>query len=524
MSDMPPTSDPPPPSDAIHQLSIAKRLAPVSVLFQLMAMGRQSVLPLVVASWSAVNGNWLIALGVIAASTLGLAFVLVRYFTLRYQIADGELIVTEGLLFRKVRNVPVDRIQNVDLVQNLWHRMFQVAEVRVETASGSEPEATLRVLSLVEVDRLRSEIKTQSNRSRATTASATDDPSDAYDTEPESPSHQLVLAIPTPWLIKAGLASNRGLILFGILTGYIAQQNTRWDQQFDRVAQNIPGQAWTLNPWILIPIAIIAALLVIRLLGVGWYILRFSGYRLDRVGEDFQVSCGLLTKVSATVPRRRIQFISIHRTPLMRWMKLSSIRIETAGGAGKQGEDAASTVTRRWFVPVIPDARLAEVLDHIRTGLVINEPTVNWTTASPRAGRRLLRLAILGSILAATIGFLSLGNGGILLGVIVGVAIVAWSRIYLRFLGYHRFNDGVMFRSGAWNRKTSVTFFDRIQTLDIKTSPFDRRWSMGRLSIDTAAAGPADHPIVFPMMDIGQAKSEFAILSKHSANSPMSWD
>ncbi|MGB7326371.1 MAG: PH domain-containing protein [Rubripirellula sp.] len=508
----------------LPQPPIAKRLAPISVLFQLMALGRQSVLPLVLASWSAVNGNWIIATGVIAVATLGLAFVLVRYFTLRYKIADGELVVTEGLLFQKVRNVPVDRIQNVDLVQNLWHRMFRVAEVRVETASGSEPEATLRVLSLIEVDRLRSEIKTQSNRSRATAHSPMDDPSDIYDAEPELPSHQLVLAIPTTWLIKAGLASNRGLILFGIIAGYVAQQNTRWDQQFGRMADNIPGQAWALNPWIVIPIAIIAALLVIRLLGVGWYILRFSGYRLERVGEDFQVSCGLLTKVSATVPRRRIQFISIHRTPLMRWMKLASIRIETAGGAGKQGEDAASTVTRRWFVPVIPDARLGDVLDQIRTGLVIDESTVDWTTASSGAGRRMLRLAIAGSILAATIGFYSLGNGGILIGVIVGLVIVVWSRIYLRFLGYHRFDDGVMFRSGAWNRKTSVTFFDRIQTLDIKTTLFDRRWSMGRLSIDTAAAGPADHPIVFPMMDIEQANSEFAILSKQSANSPMSWD
>ena len=73
--------------------------------------------------------------------------------------------------------MPVDRIQNVDLVQNPLHRMLRVAEVRVETASGTEPEATLRVLSMADVAKLRSEIFA---RRRAVV--------DSTDTAAESPS------------------------------------------------------------------------------------------------------------------------------------------------------------------------------------------------------------------------------------------------------------------------------------------------------------------------------------------------
>ncbi|TWU56801.1 Bacterial membrane flanked domain protein [Rubripirellula tenax] len=527
------------------QSSVARKLAPISVLFQLAALARQSIFPLLVAGWSAFQGNLWIILGLLAATSVALAFILVRYFTLRYQISDGELIVTEGWIFRKVRNVPVDRIQNVDLVQTIWHRLFHVAEVRVETASGTEPEATLRVLSLNEIDRLRGEILTRSNRTakpesappamsagaRSTDAVTSDAVASGTITSGTITSgtitsgvgNKTVLTIPTNWLVKAGLASNRGLILFGIAFGYLSQQNTRWDQQFDQLARYLPGDVWMLNPWIAIPIAIVIALLVIRLLGIAWYVLRFSGYRLDRVGEDFHVSCGLLTKVSATVPRRRIQFISIHRTPLMRMMKLASIRIETAGGAGKQREDAASTVTRRWFVPVISTDRIAEVLDEIRPGLTVDEAATDWMPASPRAGRRWLRKAVFISIAAAGIGYAVAGVGGIACGPIAGIAVAVWARKHLEVLGYHRFEDGVMFRSGAWNRKTSVTFFDRIQSLEVTTTPFDRRWSMGRLSIDTAAAGPADHTIAFPMMEIEVARQEFVVLSQHSANVSMNW-
>ena len=81
-----------------------------------------------------------------------------------------------------------------------------------------------------------------------------------------------------------------------------------------------------------------------------------------------------------------------------------------------------------------------------------------------------------------------------------------------------------MFRSGVWTLKTSITFFDRIQTLDLQESLFDRRWGMATLSIDTAAAGPADHDIQIRMMEARQAKAEFELLAEQSAHADMVWN
>ena len=49
-------------------------------------------------------------------------------------------------IFRSERHIPYGRIQNIDALQNVFHRLLRVAEVRVETASGGEPEATMTVL------------------------------------------------------------------------------------------------------------------------------------------------------------------------------------------------------------------------------------------------------------------------------------------------------------------------------------------------------------------------------------------
>ena len=139
-------------------------LHPTSLIFDVIAHGRTYIVPAMIALFSAASGNWggiwFAAIFFVPAITVSI----IRFFTLRFVIRDHELIVTEGLLFRKARTVPVSRIQNVDLVQNVLHRLIGVAEVRVETASGTEPEAVLRVLSQAKIESLRKGIFSSRDR------------------------------------------------------------------------------------------------------------------------------------------------------------------------------------------------------------------------------------------------------------------------------------------------------------------------------------------------------------------------
>ena len=54
--------------------------------------------------------------------------------------------------------------------------------------------------------------------------------------------------------------------------------------------------------------------------------LRFWGFRLQRAGEDLRISAGLLTRTSATIPRRRIQVVAVHESILRRLLKRASVR------------------------------------------------------------------------------------------------------------------------------------------------------------------------------------------------------
>ena len=61
-----------------------------------------------------------------------------------------------------------------------------------------------------------------------------------------------------------------------------------------------------------------------------------------------------------------------------------------------------------------------------------------------------------------------------------------------RSMSYARTTFGLAYRSGIIKRKLSLTFFERIQAVRWNQSPFDRRWEMATLSVDTAGAGPAN--------------------------------
>ncbi|MCC9658464.1 PH domain-containing protein [Rhodopirellula halodulae] len=555
-------------------MNLAPRpLHPVSMLFQTFAIGKHVFLPIAFVAWNMARNSWFGMMGAVGMLLVLLllfgGFAFLHYWTYRYQLLGEELIVTSGLIFRSKRVVPVSRIQNVDLVQNVVHRILKVAEVRVETASGTEPEAVLKVLALKDVDSLRSQIEAARVSARSATDSPSTDPPQFTDSQATAmldaavtdstpiAASTTLLQIPLKWLVQAGLASNRGFVMVGIVLGLISQQFGNNDQLARKLANELTtrninpdelsGSWW--SSWLLWVGALVIAVFAIRLLGIAWYVLRFHGYRLELRDENFHLSCGLLTKVSATVPRRRIQWISIQASPLERWMKLCSIRIETAGGAGQQNENAATTVTRRWFIPIVPQSEVPSLMKQLRPGLQFDEDTFHWRGLDDRALRRrrrkgLLRIQGVG-LLVALFTFLVTDQSpswlpisstwGVLLfaamcGLTVAICLAPFS-LWLNSRRHRHFQfaelptkDGIVIREGVWTRKTSCTFYDRIQSISCEETPFDRRWKMRTVRIDTAAAGPANHVYRLPMLSHDVADAQFRRLTQKTSQIEMVWD
>ena len=524
-----------------------------SIIFDLASHSRELLMPLVFGFVGAASGSWFWGVIAIVAFAFSMLRTLIRYFTLRYEVAAGELVLNEGLIFKNQRIVPLAKIQNIDLMQNVLHRIFRVAEVRLETASGSEAEAVLRVLTETQVAALRQAVFGSRPLARSA-AGATHlqngipiaaqvlPESQAMTARPDGTAPPLaesaapgagsdsavvpLLKISLAWLIVAGLAGNRGWLMIGVAIGTV--------YQFDLHERLLPQQweawlpvmrwSWTdvLNHWPSLLSLAAVAFLLLKVLGAAWYIYRFYGYQLKRHGSDLQVSAGLISRYSMSVPRQRIQFISIHRPWVLGWFRFVSIRIETAGGAGG-GEESRENLARTWFIPVVPASQVPRLLHEIRPGLTLVEDQMQWQGTAVGTRSRLLRLALLISVVAVGLCGYVWGMWGLVPGGLVAAHQVWYALRRSQSLRYARTDFGVVFRSGILYRKLSCTFFDRIQTLRWSQSPFDRRWKMASLVVDTAAAGPADHKIEVPYLDVDFARREFAALERAAAEHRPQW-
>ena len=92
----------------------------------------------------------------------------------------------------------------------------------------------------------------------------------------------------------------------------------------------------------------------IRVLSMCWSLIRLWGFRLHRTSDDLGTEFGLVTRVMATIPLRRIQTVTVRESPLHRVFKAASIRVDSAGGDGGEG----SATRRESLAPIIRRADL----------------------------------------------------------------------------------------------------------------------------------------------------------------------
>lgn len=496
-----------------------RRLHPLSILFGIAKQFGAMIVPLVlIIIGRGTDEDWwsVYALLLIVPAT---AIAVARYLSFRYRYEEGDLVVRRGLFFRNQRHIPYGRIQNIDAVQNVLHRLTGVAEVRVQTGSGNEPEATLSVLALADLEEMRRRVFGTA-RPPAAEAGIVEAPPLVM---PE------VLVRLTPGdLALYGIIENRGLLviaaIFGVLTefGPAARflEQTLGDQASRGVLRRT-GRALFAGGVSLRVIAYGLAglalfLIVSRVFSIGWALVRLYGYTLVKVGEDLRAEYGLFTRVTATIPRRRIQCVTVRDTPLHRLLGCASVRVATAGGMAAENEKAPQH--REWLAPIMRRADVPALLGILLPDVQMS--SIDWRGVHPRAWRRattrgLATMAVPGALLIGGLGAL----GAWILPFLAIWAIVR-ARVYIAHLAWSITTDAAAARTGAFVRTMSIAPLAKIQTVACFESPFDRRTAMARVRADTAGRGG---DIEVPYLPAATAEDLYRQLASAASDTAFRW-
>jgi putative membrane protein len=453
-----------------------RRLHPLSWLFVLLAQLRQFALPLIALLFFGRGGDWQEAAAAISAIGLSLLAVW-HYFTYTYRVDADALVIRSGLLQRGVRHLPFQRIHNVELRRSPLHRIFRVAELRIESATGDKSaEAQMQVLALADAEALVARVR----RARAPLGAVTDE--DAVGA-PEAVA--ILASVPVRDLILLGLSNNRGWVIVGAAFGVLVQldQSSWWRAMpgaFAWVRDGLqavdPGFGAVLSGLLLLLIAS----LLLRILGVGLELLRHYGFRLSEADTRLSVECGLLTRTQSHTSRGKVQRWVVREPWLLRRFDRRALHVETAA---RQTEGAERGIDA--LLPVAPAARIDALLRRFLPG--IRWEGTDWKRIHPRAWRRMIKPPLVLLVLLCAVATLHLGQAGLLLLLLAPLLVLAIRR-GAAFSAWSADAERVLWRSGWLQRRWQIIERERVQCVRLRQSWLDRHARMAHVDIDSAGA------------------------------------
>jgi putative membrane protein len=417
----------------------------------------------------------------LVAAAVVVVVVGLQWLRRTYTLGDGVLRIEEGVLARKRRLLPFDRIQQVELVRKPLHRLLGVATLRVETAGGTGgSEADLEVLALAEAEQLRATLL----RAKAAAVGEAGSPAPGAPAgtveAPAAPSERVLVRLSLGQVALAGLTSLRGLAALAVF-GYVFQlldEAPRW--LLDRLASRVDPSALAPSTAPTVAVAALLAVAVLLGLAAASSVVTDYGFVLARSGDNLVVRRGLLERREAVVPLPRVQVVRIEESLLRRWLGFASVRIQSAGQAGR-----AEATTSRLAVPILPAVRVNRLLGELLPGAA---PVPMLLRPPPAARRRAIVRRVVPVLVVAALVTLLLWPWGAVAVVALPLAWLAGDAAY-RNLGHARHGGFLTARRGALIRTTAVVPAAKAQSVRVRSTLFQRRAGLATLHVDVAGGG-----------------------------------
>lgn len=380
-------------------------------------------------SWSTlsrVGFGWFALMAVVLALGATVLAVVSWYYT-GYHVVGRELRVHEGLIWRRTRAIPLERLQAVEVVRPLLAQLTGLAELRLEVVGGGKTEAPLAYLSVADATALRGRLLALAGRTAAGDTAPV--PAGAAPADASVPPGRPLHTVRNNDLLVSQLLTPQAFMIpFGVAF-VLAQFLSEDSWSFIAVASTLTAMAGVL-------------LQPVRRVLDDW------NFRLARDEGTLRIRNGLLETRAQTVPLDRVQAVGVTWPLLWRvkgWLRL---RLEVAGYSAGEA-DERNRPDRLLPVGDLPtgEAIVTEVLPGVRLAtLPLTPPPARARWLNP------LSRGVLGAGLDA--------------------------RVFA-------------VRSGLLTRQVALVPYARIQSVRVVQGPAQRRLGLATVHADTAGGAGA---------------------------------
>lgn len=483
----------------------AKRLHPMTLVQRVLVSLPALAFILLPALTAPDTESWFSLFFGLLYAFVALPAIVLQYLRFSYRITPREITIQSGVLTRKNRSIPIERVQNIQIEQTLLPRLTGTAKVQIETAGSTSTEGVLEYVSLDEAHAIRRLIRSfkRQQQDRTEPAAAEEAPTAAPPAEAEPPP---LFAMSLRRVLLSG-AFRFSILYIALIFSGIELLNPdpdtimRW---FTRGEMGEVMETAMQSPWLAAVATILTAGFFAWITGIAVNLNRYYNFRLWHEDDKLRFRHGLLTLAEGTIPLKKVQALILRTNPLMRLFGWYALEVQTVGlNVEEQGHRV-----------VVPFARRREILP-VAQHIAPFDPPDAFTRVSPLTIRRhAIRYTVALVALTATVIFVTRWLGGDFLAwndawwmLAALPAILGYAVLHYRHHGYAVTDDGFYVRRGVVKQYTWFIPIEKYHVFYTTASIFQRRLGLRSLFVDTAGAALFAYPEV---IDVPEAAARTA--------------
>ena len=302
--------------------------------------------------------NWKYNLLVLAGFLLLIVIGIFDYFVKSYEVRDGALIYTKGIINKEAKNINLENIQSIDMSSNIMYQAFNLLSVDINLVGGKiriKPLKKEVALNLIDILR---DLKRD------------EDTSVVYENTEEEIQRE-ILRLSVKDLAFYGLLRVRFFAALGLILALndkirdvfkiIFDNEAYFDELLQKNAESVAGNITAL----FIIIGIFMILVVIGL--IIFTIVKYYNFLLTTKDHNLLCKYGLLTKKSLVIDIDRIQSVKLIYPLRYRFFGLAKISVETL--TNNVSEDLSE---QKSTIEVLPIVKKDFAQDFVKNNLGID--------------------------------------------------------------------------------------------------------------------------------------------------------
>lgn len=440
-------------------MSEPKRLHPIAAVVNALRQLKELIIPfLVFVVFGSRGTNWdlFYFYGSIGVVVLIFVYGVLAWYRFTYRIEQGELRIEYGLIIRKKRYIPFERIQSLDLSEGILQRLFGLVKVKVETAGSGgmglqDGEAVLTAITKQDAEEIHNYLVSIKRTGKL-----------ELDEQEQETHDDLLYKISTKELLMLASTSGGVGVVISAVLAFVFQfeEFIPYEQIFDGVEHFVQSGV------VFVSIVVFAGFLLAWVIALFGTMLKYANFTVRKVDNDLVITRGLLEKRQFTIPLNRIQAVRVSENLIRQPLGYASAYLESAGGSALDQESSKVII-----LPIVKKSRIPDLLGpylsdyQFRTNL----------TAAPR--RAYVRYLLKGWILTLPIIIGSIwffrpwGYAALVLLVISAL----WSFLNFKDAGWSIENGMLTLRYRSVVKSTVFMRKNKVQSFSVKESFFQRK-------------------------------------------------